>query len=145
MAITVNLVSEKKNMINDFLLAFFEKDMLTDENTLEWSYTLTDPLSSIELVSAITDNYNENDITCWISLDTNVLSCVIMIGSIFPRLLSLIRFRIDSKSSSHFSPLISSKNSLFLGCGFNSSILNCCIFLSFLLKHNLQLQFGMRV
>ena len=72
MAITVNLVSEKKNMINNFLSAFFEKDMLTDENTLEWSYTLTDSLSSIELVSAITDNYNENDITCWISLDTNV-------------------------------------------------------------------------
>ena len=40
MAITVNLVSEKKNMINNFLSAFFEKDMLTDENTLEWSYTL---------------------------------------------------------------------------------------------------------
>lgn len=72
MAITVNLVSEKKNIINDFLLTYFEKNMLTDENTLEWSYTLSNPLNSIELVSAITDNYNENDLTCWISLDPNV-------------------------------------------------------------------------
>lgn len=72
MAITLNLISEKKAMINNFLTAFFEKDMLTDDNTLEWSYTLSNPLSSIELISAITDNYNENDITCWISLDPNV-------------------------------------------------------------------------
>lgn len=72
MAITVNLVSEKKNVINNFLSIFFEKDMLTDENTLEWSYTLSNPLNSIELVSAITDNYNENELTCWISLDPNV-------------------------------------------------------------------------
>lgn len=72
MAITVNLVSEKKNVINNFLSIFFEKDMLTDENTLEWSYTLSNPLNSIELVSAITDNYDENELTCWISLDPNV-------------------------------------------------------------------------
>lgn len=72
MAITLNIISEKKAIINDFLTTFFEKDMLTDENTLEWSYTLSNPLSSIELISAIIDNYNENDITCWISLDPNV-------------------------------------------------------------------------
>lgn len=72
MAVILNLVSEKKNIINNFLISFFEKDMLTDENTLEWSYTLPNPLNAIELISAITDNYDENTISCWISLDDNV-------------------------------------------------------------------------
>ena len=72
MAVTLNLVSEKKNIIHKFLSAFFEKDMLTDENTLEWSYTLKEPLNAIELISAVIDNYEENTIACWISMDTNV-------------------------------------------------------------------------
>lgn len=72
MAITLNLVSEKKSIINKFLTAFFEKDMLTDENTLEWSYTLKEPLKAVELISAVTDNYDENTIACWISMDPNV-------------------------------------------------------------------------
>lgn len=72
MAITINLVSEEKNLINNFLLSFFGKDMLTDENTTEWSYTLPSPLTSVELISAVMDNYNEGSITCWVSLDPNI-------------------------------------------------------------------------
>ena len=72
MSITLNLVSEKKNVINEFLSTFFEKDMLTDESTLEWSYTLPHPLNAIELISAINDNYDESTIACWISFDPNV-------------------------------------------------------------------------
>ena len=72
MSITLNLVSEKKNIINEFLNSYFEKDMLTDENTLEWSYTTKEPLSSIEFISAVIDNYDENLLACWISMDANV-------------------------------------------------------------------------
>lgn len=72
MSITLNLVSEKRNIINKFLSSYFEKDMLTDESTLEWSYTLRDPLSSIEFISAVIDNYDENLLSCWISMDSNV-------------------------------------------------------------------------
>lgn len=72
MAVTLNLVSEKNNIINDFLTSFFEKEMLTDNTTKEWSYVLPDPLNSIELISALIDNYSEEDVSCWISFDTNV-------------------------------------------------------------------------
>ena len=72
MSITLNLVSETKNVINKFLSDYFEKDMLTDENTLEWSYILKEPLSSIEFISAVIDNYDENLLACWISMDPNV-------------------------------------------------------------------------
>ena len=72
MAITINLVSDKKNMINEFLTKYFEKDMLADANTSEWSYVLRDPLDAINIISAVMDNSLENDLTAWISFDPNI-------------------------------------------------------------------------
>ena len=53
---TINLVSEKENTINDFLTKFFEKDMMTDSFTTEWSYVLPNPLDAINIISAVMDN-----------------------------------------------------------------------------------------
>ena len=72
MAITINLVSDKKNMINEFLTKYFEKDMMADSNTSEWSYILRDPLDAINIISAVMDNSLENDLTAWISFDPNI-------------------------------------------------------------------------
>lgn len=72
MAITINLVSDKKNMINEFLTKYFEKDMLTDANTSEWSYVLKDPLDAVNIISAVMDNSLENDLIAWISFDPNI-------------------------------------------------------------------------
>lgn len=72
MEITLNLVSEKKNSINSFLTKYFEKDMMTDENTAEWSYILPNPLDAINIISAVMDNSLEDSLTVWISFDPNV-------------------------------------------------------------------------
>lgn len=72
MSITLNLISEKNNAINDFLTKFFEKDMLTDENTSEWSYVLPDPLVATSIISAVMDNSLEDTLAIWISFDPNV-------------------------------------------------------------------------
>jgi len=72
MAIVLNLISEKENIIQDFLESYFEKDMLADAQTYEWSYTLPEPLDAINLISAVLDN-NLKDLTVWISFDPNVL------------------------------------------------------------------------
>jgi len=72
MSITINLISEKSNAINNFLTEFFEKDMLTDAETSEWSYILPKPLDAINLISAVMDNSLENDLTVWVSFDPNV-------------------------------------------------------------------------
>lgn len=71
MALVLNLISEKENVIKNFLESYFEKDMLADEQTYEWSYTLPDPLDAINLISAVLDN-NLKDLTLWISFDPNV-------------------------------------------------------------------------
>lgn len=72
MSLTINLVSEKNNVINEFLTKFFEKDMLTDEYTSEWSYILPNPLDAVNIISAVMDNSLENDLTIWVSFDPNV-------------------------------------------------------------------------
>ena len=72
MSLTINLVSEKNNVINDFLTKFFEKDMLTDEFTSEWSYILKNPLDAVNIISAVMDNSLESDLTVWISFDPNI-------------------------------------------------------------------------
>lgn len=72
MGITINLVSEKENAINNFLTKFFEKDMLTDKNTTEWSYILPIPLDAINIISAVMDNNLEDNLTVWVSFDPNV-------------------------------------------------------------------------
>lgn len=72
MGITINLVSETENAINDFLTTFFEKDMQADKNTAEWSYVLPEPLDAINIISAVMDNNLEDILTVWVSFDPNV-------------------------------------------------------------------------
>jgi len=72
MSITVNLISEKHNIINEFLTKYFEKDMQADSSTAEWSYILPNPLDAINIISAVMDNSLENDLTIWVSFDPNV-------------------------------------------------------------------------
>ena len=71
MAIVLNLISEKEKIIQDFLESYFEKDMLADAQTYEWSYSLTNPLDAINLISVILDN-NIKGLNVWISFDPNV-------------------------------------------------------------------------
>lgn len=72
MAVTINLISESENTINTFLNKYFEKDMMTDNETYEWSYTLPNPLDAANLISSIMDNNLSENITPWISFDENV-------------------------------------------------------------------------
>lgn len=72
MSITANLVSDKPNVLNSFLDKYFEKDMLVDEDTFEWSYTFHAPYDAVNLVSALMDSEYSNIIDIWISFDPNV-------------------------------------------------------------------------
>ena len=72
MSITLNLISEKNNAINDFLTKFFEKNMMTDASTYEWSYILPNPLDAASIISAVMDNSLEDILAVWISFDPNV-------------------------------------------------------------------------
>ena len=72
MSITVNLISERENIIHEFLTKFFEKDMLADAYTSEWSYILPNPLDAINIISAVMDNSIDATLDIWVSFDPNV-------------------------------------------------------------------------
>jgi len=72
MAVTINLVSEQENKINTFLTKYFEKDMMTDNTTYEWSYTLPNPLDAANLIGSLMDSQLSEYITSWISFDENI-------------------------------------------------------------------------
>jgi len=72
MSVTINLISEQENLINTFLTKYFEKDMMTDNETLEWSYTLPNPLDAATIIGSLMDSNLSEAITPWISFDENV-------------------------------------------------------------------------
>ena len=72
MEITLNLLSEKENAISNFLTKYYEKDLMADKDTAEWSYILPNPLDAINIISAVMDNSLEDILTVWISFDPNV-------------------------------------------------------------------------
>ena len=72
MAVTINLISEEENLINTFLTKYFEKDMMTDNETFEWSYTMQNPLDAATLIGSLLDSTLSNSITTWISFDENI-------------------------------------------------------------------------
>ena len=72
MSITINLVSEKYGELEQFLSNYFEKDMLVDSDTLEWTYTFRKPLDSVSMINAIIDNSDIYSFTPWISMDKDL-------------------------------------------------------------------------
>ena len=70
--LTLNLVTEQENILNEFLTKYFEKDMMVDNITYEWSYTLENPLDAVQIISAVMDNNLNDKITPWVSFDPNV-------------------------------------------------------------------------
>ena len=72
MSITINLVSEKRGELEQFLSNYFEKDMSVDSDTLEWTYTFRKPLDSVSMINAIIDNSDIYSFVPWISLDKDL-------------------------------------------------------------------------
>lgn len=75
MDFSVNIYSNKKGEIRNFLEEFFSKALiLTDE--LFWTNKFSNPFEIIDLISCYIDNKEKFEITIWISLDKDVLICI---------------------------------------------------------------------
>ena len=75
MQATVNLYSNKKGELNDFLSRFYNTD-LEIYNNLKWEKKYANPLELAELIGTFIDNLDDYDIIMWISLDKNVFISV---------------------------------------------------------------------
>lgn len=73
MAVTISLVSEQNNAINNFLTNFFDNKITADADTYEWDYSLCNNLDSINLISCLMDNIDlYPSINLWVSFDPNL-------------------------------------------------------------------------
>ena len=71
MQVTVNLYSNKKGEINNFLSRFYNTNLEIYES-LKWEKKYANPLELAEIIGTFIDNLDNYNISMWISLDKNV-------------------------------------------------------------------------
>lgn len=71
MQATVNLYSNKKGELNNFLSRFYNTNLEIHDN-LRWEKKYANPLELAEIIGIFIDNFDNYNITMWISLDKNV-------------------------------------------------------------------------
>lgn len=68
---TVNLYSEIKGELNNFLSRFYNTNLdIVDD--LKWEKKYANPIELAEIVGVFIDNFDEFNIKMWISLDKDV-------------------------------------------------------------------------
>ena len=71
MQAVVNLYSNKKGELNNFLSRFYNTN-LEIYNNLKWEKKYANPLELAEIIGTFIDNIEDYDISMWISLDKDV-------------------------------------------------------------------------
>ena len=71
MATIVNLYSEHKGEINNFLSSFYNNN-LNLKDTLKWEKKYSNPIEMVDIIGAFIDNKDKYNINMWISLDRNI-------------------------------------------------------------------------
>ena len=71
MQATVNLYSDKKGELNNFLSRFYNTNLEIYES-LKWEKKYANPLELAEIIGTFIDNIDDYNIAMWISLDKNV-------------------------------------------------------------------------
>ena len=71
MLVTVNLYSQKKGELNRFLSHFYNTNF-DIETSLSWEKKYANPIELAEIVGTFIDNFEDFDLTMWISLDKNI-------------------------------------------------------------------------
>ncbi len=67
----VNLYSNQKGELNNFLSRFYNTNLEIYES-LKWEKKYANPLELAEIIGIFIDNFDNYNITMWISLDKNV-------------------------------------------------------------------------
>lgn len=71
MQATVNLYSDQKGELNNFLSRFYNTNLEIYDN-LKWEKKYANPLELAEIIGIFIDNLDDYNITMWISLDKNI-------------------------------------------------------------------------
>lgn len=67
MGVTVDLYSNEKGEIKNFLTKFYKKEI--DFEDLKWEYCFKNPIESTDLIGVFIENNDKFKINMWVSLD----------------------------------------------------------------------------
>ncbi len=73
MSVTLSLWSTKQGEIRRFLHSFYQKDYIKEQNSRRWVESFFNPLDSIDMISALMDNYECFDVTLYIHMENGYL------------------------------------------------------------------------
>jgi hypothetical protein len=69
MSLTVSLWSKKEGEIRKFLEKYYESEIFLDDDVDQWCYVYKKPLESVDIISALMDNYHKYDIALGIQVN----------------------------------------------------------------------------
>lgn len=69
MVVLVSLWSKKKGEIKRFLERYYQKPINMDEDVEQWIYVYSNPLNSVDIISAVMDNDDIFQISLCIQID----------------------------------------------------------------------------
>ena len=75
MDFSINIYSNKKGEIRNFLEEFYSKKLIL-QNELSWNKRFGSPFDLIDIITCYIDNKEKFEINIWISLDKNVFICI---------------------------------------------------------------------
>ncbi len=67
----VNIYSEKKGEINNFLSKYYKQNV-NEQDTLKWEKFYSNPIEIADIIGTFIDNKEKFDANLWISLDKNI-------------------------------------------------------------------------
>lgn len=68
---SINLYSNKKNEINNFLTQYYSTD-LNISDKLSWEIKYNNPIEMADLIGTYLDNIHQFSLSMWISLDKDI-------------------------------------------------------------------------
>lgn len=73
MSISISLWSTLQGEIQRFLSSYYQKDIQRDEECSSWIHDFSNPLETIDLISALMDNLHKYKVAMYIHMDNGYL------------------------------------------------------------------------
>ncbi|OPX43036.1 hypothetical protein CLHUN_29750 [Ruminiclostridium hungatei] len=73
MSVTLSIWSTKQGEIRRFLHSFYQKDFKNEEFSRRWVGNFYNPMDSIDMISALMDNFENYEVTLYIHMENGYL------------------------------------------------------------------------
>ncbi len=73
MSVSISLWSNLQGEIQNFLSSYYQKDFINNEQVNSWTSDFSNPLESIDIISALMDNFHKYKVTMYIHMENGYL------------------------------------------------------------------------